>query len=70
MHGINRPSILAHNHRDLSGDAALDDDVDADSDSNGVGGVEICILCDQVSAKPKEYASWITGGAAKRNPQW
>merc|ERR1712032_205856 len=24
----------------------------------------------QVSAKPKEYASWITGGSAKTNPQW
>ena len=31
---------------------------------------KISILRQQVSAKPKEYASWITGGSAKTNPQW
>ena len=25
---------------------------------------------EQVSAKPKEYASWITGSGTKANPQW
>ena len=45
-----------------------DDDIDAvdvnDDDD------EIWILLEQVSAKPKEYASWITGSGTKANPQW
>ena len=66
MHSINRPSILAHNHRDMPGDDDIDavDDVDVNDNANDDDDDE------QVSAKPKEYASWITGSGTKANPQW
>ena len=64
MHSINRSSILAHNHRDMSGDAVDDVDVN-DNDNNNDDDDD-----EQVSAKPKEYASWITGSGTKANPQW
>ena len=48
-----------------------DDDDDEDDDDDGDNDDDtISILWQQVSAKPKEYASWITGGSAKTNPQW
>ena len=47
MHSIDRPSVLAHNHRDMSGDDAVDDDHDDDDevvvDDDGDGD-KICIL--------------------------
>ena len=49
-----------------------DDDIDAVdvNDDDDDDDDEICILLEQVSAKPKEYASWITGSGTKANPQW
>ena len=64
---------MAHNHRDMSGDDDENEDDDHDindNDNDNDDDDKISILLEQVSAKPKEYASWITGSGSKANPQW